>query len=178
MSSRVAPPQLRQIGEPCAEHLKSVAHIQNVLCSILTLSPPVNKDLLGQKGNWVCDFNLHAILSGEREEYTRNLTSDYFEKPQTASAIPESVRETVKHALFPYYVQASIAAKANQTRFHRAGMFIYGLSAAAVGCAAMGVLFPSVAGAGFGAEMVLLIIIWLTLRQARRKHSVLSVRLA
>jgi hypothetical protein len=45
------------------------------------------------------------------------------------------------------------------------------MSAAAVGCAAIGVLFPEVAWAGFGAELVLLIVIWLTLRQARRKHS-------
>ena len=45
------------------------------------------------------------------------------------------------------------------------------LSAAAVGCAALGVLFPAVAWAGFSAELVLLIIIWLTLRQAHRKHS-------
>jgi hypothetical protein len=40
-----------------------------------------------------------------------------------------------------------------------------------VGCAAAGVLFPSLAWAGFSAELVLLIIMSLTLRQARRKHS-------
>ncbi len=57
MSSRVAPPQLRQIGEPRAEYLKSVAQIQNVLCSILTLPSPVNQDLLGQEGYWVCYLN-------------------------------------------------------------------------------------------------------------------------
>jgi len=62
-------------------------------------------------------------------------------------------------------------AKESQKRFYRAGKFIYALSAAAVGCAALGVLFPPLAAAGFSAELVLLIIIWLTLWQAYRKHS-------
>ena len=62
-------------------------------------------------------------------------------------------------------------AKESQRQFYRAGMFIYALCAAAVGCAALGVLFPSLAEAGFGTELILLIIVSLTLRQARRKHS-------
>ncbi len=85
--------------------------------------------------------------------------------------IPASVREFVNRCLFPYYAQASILAKESQKRFYRAGKFIYALSAAAVGCAALGVLFPRFAWAGFGAELVLLIVMSLTLRQARRKHS-------
>ena len=57
MPSHVAPPQVSQAGEPCAEYLKSIAHIQDVLCSIRTVPPPVNQDLLGQEGYWVCDLN-------------------------------------------------------------------------------------------------------------------------
>ncbi len=62
-------------------------------------------------------------------------------------------------------------AKASQKRFYRAGKFIYVLSAAAVGCAAVGVLFPELSWAGFSAELVLLIIISANLWQTHRKHS-------
>jgi hypothetical protein len=116
-------------------------------------------------------LNRQAITPEQREDYARNLDHDYFEKPETARDIPARTREFVNRCLFPYYAQASILAKESQKRFYRAGKYIYALSAAAVGCAALGVLFPEVVWAGFGAELVLLIIIWLTLRQARRKHS-------
>jgi hypothetical protein len=116
-------------------------------------------------------FNRQAITPEQRADYARNLDHDYFEKPETARDIPARTREFVNRCLFPYYAQGSILAKESQKRFYRAGKFIYALSAAAVGCAALGVLLPEVAWAGFGAELVLLIIIWLTLRQARRKHS-------
>jgi hypothetical protein len=116
-------------------------------------------------------FNRPAITPQQRADYARNLDHDHFEKPETAGDIPARAREFVNRGLFPYYAQASILAKESQKRFYRAGKFIYALSSAAVGCAALGVLFPSLAGVGFGAELVLLIVIALTLRQARRKHS-------
>ena len=116
-------------------------------------------------------FNRQAITPEQRAGYVKNLDHEHFEKPETAAEIPASVREFVNGRLFPYYAQASILAKESQKRFYRAGKFIYVLSAAAVGCAALGVLFPALAWAGFSVELVLLIIIWLTLRQARRKHS-------
>ena len=116
-------------------------------------------------------FNRQAITLERRASYVKNLDREHFEEPETARDIPASVRRFVNEYLFPYYAQASIMAKESQNRFHQAGKFIYAFSAAAVGCAALAVLFPSVAGAGFSAELVLLIIISLTLRQARRKHS-------
>jgi hypothetical protein len=44
------------------------------------------------------------------------------------------------------------------------------LSAAAVGCEALAVLIPAIAWLGFGLELVLLIVLALTFRQALRKH--------
>ncbi|MGC1617499.1 MAG: hypothetical protein WA765_03320, partial [Candidatus Acidiferrum sp.] len=116
-------------------------------------------------------FNRQAITPEQRASYVKNLDREQFIRPKTALQIPASVRKFVNEHLFPCYAQASIMAKECQNQFHRAGKFIYVLCAAAVGCAALGVLFPSLAGAGFTAELVLLIIISLTLRQARRKHS-------
>src|SRR5208337_3311670 len=116
-------------------------------------------------------FNRQAITPGERASYVKNLDREHFEKPKSAGDIPASVREFVNGRLFPYYAQASIVAKESQKRFYRAGHFIYVLSAAAVGSAAVGVLFPALTWAGFSVELVLLIVIWLTLRQAYRKHS-------
>jgi hypothetical protein len=115
-------------------------------------------------------FNRQAITPEQRASYVKNLERQHFEEPKTGGEIPARVRELVNRRLFPYYAQASILAKESQKRFYRAGKFIYALSAAAVGCAALGVLFPSLAGAGFSAELVLLIIIWLTLWQGRRKY--------
>lgn len=57
MRRDIVSPQFRQFREPCAEYLNSVVHIENVLCSILALALPVNKDLLGQKGYRVCNSN-------------------------------------------------------------------------------------------------------------------------
>ncbi len=116
-------------------------------------------------------FNRQAITPAERASYVKSLDREHFEEPKTAREIPAGVREFVNGRLFPYYAQASIMAKASQKRFYRAGKFIYVLSAAAVGSAALGVLFPALTWAGFSVELVLLIIIWLTLRQAYRKHS-------
>ncbi len=116
-------------------------------------------------------FNRQAITPDERASYVKSLDREHFEKPKTAGEIPVSVREIVNGRLFPYYAQASIVAKESQKRFYRAGKFIYVLSAAAVGSAAVGVLFPALTWAGFSVELALLIIIWLTLWQAYRKHS-------
>lgn len=116
-------------------------------------------------------FNRHEITPDERASYAKNLEREYFEEPQSARDIPASMRSFVNEYLFPYYAQASIMAKKSQKRFYRAGKFIYALSAIAVGCAAVSVLFPGLAEVGFGSELVLLVIIWLTLWQAYRKHS-------
>lgn len=118
-------------------------------------------------------FNRHAITFGDREAYRKNLDRDHFENPATARGIAPGVRELVNTHLFPYYVQASLRAKESQSRFYRAGKFIYWLSAAAVGCAALAALVRNEtwARAGFTAELVLLIAITFTLWNARRKHS-------
>jgi hypothetical protein len=116
-------------------------------------------------------FNRQAISTEQRASYMKNLDLSHFDKPKTASDIPASLREFVTHHLFPYYAQASIVAKENRDRFHQAGKSIYVFSAAAVGCAAAGVLFPTFATLGFSAEMALLIIMMMTLQRARRKHS-------
>jgi len=121
--------------------------------------------------NAIDRFNQQAIRPEQMASYVKNLDRDHFIKPKAAPQISPSVRKLVNEHLFPYYAQASIMAKESQRQFHRAGKFIYVLCAAAVGCAALGVLFPSLAGAGFTAELVVLLIISLTLRQARRKHA-------
>ncbi len=135
------------------------------------LNRDINNGLDASALEGIDQFNCQPIAPEQRVAYARNLDHDHFEKPKTARSMPTGVREVVNRCLFPYYAQASILAKESQKRFYRAGKFIYALSAAAVGCAALGVLFPSLAGAGFGAELVLLTVIALTLRQARRKHS-------
>jgi hypothetical protein len=115
-------------------------------------------------------FNRQAITLDERASYVKSLDHDHFEKPENATEIPAGVREMVNDRLFPYYAQASIMAKEYRDSFHRAGKYVYVLSAAAVGCAALAVLFPAIAWLGFSAELVLLIVMALTFRQALRKH--------
>ena len=116
-------------------------------------------------------FNRLPIPEDEREKYVTNLDHSYFEKPETARGISAASRELVNKHLFPYYAVASTVAKNNQNRFHQAGKYIYVLSAGAVGCAAFAVLFPEIGWLGFGSEFVILIIMWLTLGQARRTQA-------
>ena len=115
-------------------------------------------------------FNREAITPDQRASYVKSLDRHHFERPKTAIEIPASVREIVNDRLFPYYAQASIMAKENRDRFHRAGKYVYLLSAAAVGCAALAVLAPGIAWLGFGTELVLLVVMTLTFRQALGKH--------
>ncbi|MGD0736468.1 MAG: hypothetical protein ABR976_15040 [Terracidiphilus sp.] len=115
-------------------------------------------------------FNRHAITLDERASYVKSLDHDHFEKPENATEIPATTRQLVNTRLFPYYAQASIMAKQYRDRFHRAGKYVYVLSAAAVGCAALAVLFPPIAWLGFSAELLLLIVMALTFRQALREH--------
>jgi hypothetical protein len=135
------------------------------------LNPGANNGLDATALYGIDRFNREPITAAQRDAYGRNLDRAYFETPETARDIPAGVREFVNRCLFPYYAHASILAKENQKRFYRAGKFIYVLSAAAVGCAALGVLFPAIAGAAFSVELLLLLAIVLTLRQARRKHA-------
>jgi len=135
------------------------------------LNRDINNGLDASALDGIDRFNCQPITHEQRADYAKNLDHNHFEKLETARDIPANVRELVNRSLFPYYAQASILAKESQKRFHRAGKFIYALSAAAVGCAALAVLFPSLAGASFSAELVLLTVMVLTLRQARRKHS-------
>jgi hypothetical protein len=116
-------------------------------------------------------FNRLPITAELRDAYSANLDKDFFEKPQSAAGIPASTREVVNRCLFPWYAQASIEAKGNQKRFHTAGKYVYTLSAAAVGCAAVGVLFRPLAALGFGLELILLLVMIRTLRRARRTHA-------
>ncbi len=116
-------------------------------------------------------FNRLPITEAEKAVYACNLDKDLFEKPQAAAGIPAATREMVNRCLFPWYAQASIEAKRNQKRFYSAGNYVYTLSAAAVGCAAVGVLFPPLAALGFGVELILLLIMIRTLRGARRTRA-------
>jgi len=116
-------------------------------------------------------FNRQPITLEQRASYVKNLYREHFEMPTHSADIPACVRAFVSGGLFPYYAQASIVAKESQKRFYRAGKYIYVLSTAAVGFAALGVLFPALAWAGFSVELALLIILLLTLWQAHRQHS-------
>lgn len=116
-------------------------------------------------------FNRGPIAAAEATKYVRNLDLSYFEKPETAKGIPATTRELVNLRLFPYYAIASTVAKENQNRFHRAGKYVYVFSAAAVGCAAVGVLVPTLGWEGFTLELAILMVMWFTLWQAHRTHA-------
>jgi hypothetical protein len=116
-------------------------------------------------------FNRQPITPEPRARYVKSLDHDHFERPKTATEIPARTRELVNDCLFPYYAQASMVAKESRDQFHRAGKDIYVFSAAAVGCAALAVLFPVLAWLGFSVELVLLIVMSLTLRRARKRHA-------
>jgi hypothetical protein len=116
-------------------------------------------------------FNRQPISPQQRATSIANLSHNHFERPKSAVNIPASTRESVSRYLFPYYAQASIVAKANRDRFYRAGKSIYLFSAAAVGCAAVGVLFPKFSFPAFAVELALLICMMLTLWQAQRQRS-------
>jgi len=116
-------------------------------------------------------FNRQPITPAQREAYAVSLDHDHFVKPKAAGDIPAATRDFVRRCLFPYYAQASIVAKASRDRFHWAGKAIYIFSAAAVGCAAIGVLFQRLSLQAFAVELALLIVMTLTLRQARRRHA-------
>ncbi len=116
-------------------------------------------------------FNRYPISDSAREDYVRNMDHDLFAEPQTASSIAAETRAIVNRFLLPYYAQTSIVTKANRDAFHRAGRGIYLLSAAAVACAAVGVLFRSLAAVGYSAELILLLAIIFMLSQARRRHA-------
>jgi hypothetical protein len=110
-------------------------------------------------------FNKLLIKDQQRAEFTRKLDREFFQKPKAAAAIPADTRAMVNRCLLPYYIQASIVAEESRDAFQHKGRNVYALSAAAVGCAAVGVLFPTLAVVGFGAELALLIAILVTLRQ-------------
>lgn len=116
-------------------------------------------------------FNWQPIPAEQRATYVSSLNDKHFVAPETAGNIPADVRQLVKDGLFPYYAQASIVAKQSQRRFYGAGKYAYFLSAAAVGCAALGVLSPQHGWIGFGVELLLLVVLLLTLKLARRRQS-------
>jgi hypothetical protein len=139
--------------------------------SSVLLNPESNNGLDAKALEAIDRFNRQPISASQRAEYVRSLDRDLFEKPETARAIPIAIREAVDRCLLPYYAQASIVAKRSQRAFYRAGRSIYLLSAAAVGCAAIGVLWSGLSGYAFGAELLLLIVIAGTLNWARRRHA-------
>jgi hypothetical protein len=139
--------------------------------SFEVLNPGKNNGLDASALDAIDRFNMQEITSDQRAEYVKNLDHKHFEKPTSAAEIPARTRQLVNEHLFPYYVQSSILAKVNQDQFHRTGKYVYVCSAAAVGCAALAVLFPVIAWLGFSVELALLIVMSQSLRQARRRHS-------
>jgi hypothetical protein len=148
---------------------RPVIHIWDGSCA--PLNPDSNNGLDVRTLEAIDRFNRRPISASQRAEYVRNLDRDLFEKPEAARAIPIDIREAVNHCLLPYYAQASIIAKRSQRAFYRAGRSIYLLSAAAVGCAAIGVLWNGISAYAFGAELLLLIVIAGTLNWARRRYA-------
>ena len=116
-------------------------------------------------------FNRQPITPAQRAAYAISLDNDHFVKPKTAGDIPAANRGIVNRCLFPYYAQASMVAKNSRDQFHRAGKTIYLFSAAAVGSAAIGVLFQRLASWAFAFELALLIVMTLTLRRAHRQRA-------
>jgi hypothetical protein len=135
------------------------------------LNPGSNNGLDASAIEGIDRFNRQSVVPNEMTVEIANFDREYFETPRNALGIPVSTRELVRRKLFPYYAIASAVAIESQKRFHRAGKYIYSMSAAAVGCAALGVLFPSLAALGFGTELGLLIVMAMTFRRARNGHS-------
>jgi hypothetical protein len=115
-------------------------------------------------------FNRLKVSDQTRATYLANLERDYFEEPKTAKDVPDEARQIVRKYLFPYYVQASLPAKENRDRFHRAGRFIYLLSAAAVACVALAVLAERFSRELFAAEFITLGAAWYFLRKSPGWH--------
>lgn len=141
---------------------RPVIHIWEDAVNVLNREQSKTLNSLAIEG--VDAFNRQLITDRQAAEDASMLEHDVFEKPRTAATIPAETREMVRRCLFPYYIRASIVAKQSRDAFQYKGRNVYALSAAAVGCAATGVLFPSLAVAGFGTELAILIAILLTLR--------------
>jgi len=135
------------------------------------LNPGRNNGLDASAIGGIDRFNRQTLAPQTMAVHIAALDREYFEAPTAARGIPAGVREMVNGFLFPPYTLASTVAMQSRDGFHRAGKYIYSMSAAAVGCAALGVLFPSLAALGFATELVLLIFMVVTLRQAHRRHS-------
>lgn len=139
-------------------------------CSLLNPGAAVFMDVAALEA--MDRFNREPVSAAKEAEYVRNLDRALFEAPRSASAIPAADREMVKRLLLPYYAKASIVAKRNQRAFYRAGRGIHLLSAVAVACAAVGVLWQSLGPYAFGTELVVLLVVaaWLYLRRHRDAH--------
>ena len=148
---------------------RPVIRVWDGICALL--NPDCNNGLSSSALEAIDRFNRQPITEAQRTEYARSLDGDLFHKARAADVIPVETRAMVNRCLLPSYAQASIVAKRSRDAFYRAGRNIYTLSAAAVGCAALAVLFPGLAAVGFGVELLLLLVIYFTLSQARRRHA-------
>ncbi len=148
---------------------RPVIRVWKDACTLL--NPATSGGLASKAFEAIDRFNRQSVSYMQRAEYVRNLDHDLFERPRMSSAVSKKARETVNRCLLPHYARASTIAKQNQGAFYRAGRSIYLLSAASVGCAAIGVLWSGLAAFAFGSELLLLVIIAATLTWARRSHA-------
>jgi hypothetical protein len=118
----------------------------------------------------VDQFNRVAIAPEVRAAYMLGLRRGYFEKPAAAKEVPKQAQHLVETCLFPYYVQASMPAKANRDHYRRAGRLTFVLSALAVACVALAVLVEPLSVWCFALEFVLLGAVWYALRRSRAWH--------
>jgi hypothetical protein len=118
-------------------------------------------------------FYRHTLTPAERAAAVQKRYAGLFGKPGKDEApwVSESVKEMVRTVLLPDAVQASRAASENQRQFFKAGKYVFLLSAIAVACVAIAVLFEPLARYGFSAEFVLLTVMAFTLARTRNQHA-------
>jgi hypothetical protein len=113
-------------------------------------------------------FNAFSMSDAEQHSYVENLYNDLFSEKD---GLPEDVKRLVRKQLIPFYVRASLLAKASQKIYRRAGLIVYSFSAIAVGAVAIGTLAPRFSSLAFGLELLLLLTILGVILHANSKRS-------
>ncbi len=111
-------------------------------------------------------FNAARLSKEAYESRVERFRLTFFGADPAACPLGKADRDMLEGWLVPYYSLASHLAGRNQSQFFRLGGLVYTLSALAMGCVAMAVLWHSVKW--FGAELVMLLLIVGALQWSRR----------
>ncbi len=117
-------------------------------------------------------FNAWPIRDEEFQSYSLNQYDKLFGK-DCGEPIPKELKQVVSDYLLPYYVRASIIAKANQETYQHTGRNAYILSTAAVFFMAVAVVFHDnriISLLAYFCELVSLISLLVMILRAHRAH--------